>query len=122
MLWLLTETVELGVLVPYPEEGREAKDQRRPSVLHKKQTNKKRNIIKFLKSPTLSIRVCLFVHISIFRQFIHCLTIQAHCLSSMSSHTSLLYGTCYVTFISELATKTTESMTLNKSTSYGLFR
>lgn len=26
-------TVELGVLVPYPEEGREAKDQRRPSAL-----------------------------------------------------------------------------------------
>lgn len=35
-LWLLTETVELGVLVPYPEEGKEAKDQRRPSVLHEK--------------------------------------------------------------------------------------
>lgn len=30
---VLTETVELGVLVPYPEEGREARDQRRPSVL-----------------------------------------------------------------------------------------
>lgn len=30
---MLTETVELGVLVPYPEEGREANDQRRPSVL-----------------------------------------------------------------------------------------
>lgn len=29
----LTETVELGVLVPYPEDGRDAKDQRRPSVL-----------------------------------------------------------------------------------------
>lgn len=28
-------TVELGVLVPYPEEGREAKDQRRPSALRK---------------------------------------------------------------------------------------
>lgn len=27
------ETVELGVLVPYPEEGSEARDQRRPSVL-----------------------------------------------------------------------------------------
>lgn len=25
--------VELGVLVPYPEEGRDAKDQRRPSDL-----------------------------------------------------------------------------------------
>lgn len=31
----LTETVELGVFVPYPDEGREAKDQRRPSVLGK---------------------------------------------------------------------------------------
>lgn len=31
----LTETVELGVFVPYPDEGREAKDQRRPSVLRK---------------------------------------------------------------------------------------
>lgn len=30
---ILTETVELGVLVPYPEDGREARDQRRPSVL-----------------------------------------------------------------------------------------
>lgn len=30
---VLTETVELGVLVPYPEEGSEARDQRRPSVL-----------------------------------------------------------------------------------------
>lgn len=29
----LTETVELGVFVPYPEEGRDASDQRRPSVL-----------------------------------------------------------------------------------------
>lgn len=29
----LTETVELGVLVPYPEEGSEASDQRRPSAL-----------------------------------------------------------------------------------------
>lgn len=27
------ETVELGVLVPYPEEGNEARDQRLPSVL-----------------------------------------------------------------------------------------
>lgn len=26
-------TVELGVLVPYPEEGREARDQRLPSAL-----------------------------------------------------------------------------------------
>lgn len=32
----LTETVELGVFVPYPDEGREAKDQRRPSVLGKR--------------------------------------------------------------------------------------
>lgn len=31
------ETVELGVLVPYPEEGREARDQRRPSVLRAKE-------------------------------------------------------------------------------------
>ena len=31
---LLTETFELpGVLVPYPEDGRDAKDQRRPSTL-----------------------------------------------------------------------------------------
>lgn len=30
-------TVELGVLVPYPEEGREAKDHLRPSALRKKQ-------------------------------------------------------------------------------------
>src|SRR4029434_4113176 len=29
-------TVELGVLVPYPEEGREARDQRRPSDLLKR--------------------------------------------------------------------------------------
>lgn len=28
-------TVELGVLVPYPEEGREARDHRRPSALSK---------------------------------------------------------------------------------------
>lgn len=31
------ETVELGVLVPYPEEGRDARDQRRPSVLRAKE-------------------------------------------------------------------------------------
>lgn len=31
------ETVELGVLVPYPEDGREANDQRRPSVLRAKE-------------------------------------------------------------------------------------
>lgn len=36
---VLTETVELGVLVPYPDEGREAKDQRRPSVLEKDTNN-----------------------------------------------------------------------------------
>lgn len=30
---MLTEMVELGVLVPYPEEGRDASDQRRPSDL-----------------------------------------------------------------------------------------
>lgn len=35
---MLTEMVELGVLVPYPEEGREANDQRRPSVLYNKKT------------------------------------------------------------------------------------
>ncbi|TNN61242.1 hypothetical protein EYF80_028537 [Liparis tanakae] len=35
----VTKTVELGVLVPYPEEGREANDQRRPSVLsHSRET------------------------------------------------------------------------------------
>lgn len=38
---MLTEMVELGVLVPYPEEGREANDQRRPSVL----SNKKHKVI-----------------------------------------------------------------------------
>lgn len=32
-------TVELGVLVPYPEEGREAKDHRRPSALRKWKKN-----------------------------------------------------------------------------------
>lgn len=36
----LTEMVELGVLVPYPEDGREAKDQRRPSVLYNKNKDK----------------------------------------------------------------------------------
>lgn len=30
-------TVELGVLVPYPEEGKDAKDQRRPSALQRTQ-------------------------------------------------------------------------------------
>lgn len=30
---IFTETVELGVLVPYPEDGSEARDQRLPSVL-----------------------------------------------------------------------------------------
>lgn len=30
-------TVELGVLVPYPEEGKDAKDHRRPSALQKTQ-------------------------------------------------------------------------------------
>lgn len=38
---VFTETVELGVLVPYPEEGREARDQRLPSVL-RRQTSKSR--------------------------------------------------------------------------------
>lgn len=33
---MLTEMVELGVLVPYPDDGRDARDQRRPSVLHAK--------------------------------------------------------------------------------------
>lgn len=33
----LTDTFELpGVLVPYPEDGRDAKDQRRPSTLGNK--------------------------------------------------------------------------------------
>lgn len=32
-------TVELGVLVPYPEEGRDAKDHRRPSALQKTQNS-----------------------------------------------------------------------------------
>lgn len=45
-----TEMVELGVFVPYPEEGREAKDQRRPSVLHSKDKHKKR------KNDTLCLR------------------------------------------------------------------
>lgn len=41
---LFTETVELGVLVPYPEEGNEARDQRLPSVLkNKERTLKKMN-------------------------------------------------------------------------------
>lgn len=34
-------TVELGVLVPYPEEGREAKDHLRPSALRKEMETKK---------------------------------------------------------------------------------
>ena len=37
----LTSTVELGVLVPYPEEGREAKDHRRPS-LHNRERERDR--------------------------------------------------------------------------------
>lgn len=45
--WLFT--VELGVLVPYPDEGRDAKDHRRPSALQRKQMS--------LKSPMLSIHV-----------------------------------------------------------------
>lgn len=41
---VFTETVELGVLVPYPEEGNEARDQRLPSVLKNKEwTLKKTN-------------------------------------------------------------------------------
>lgn len=41
---VFTETVELGVLVPYPEEGNEARDQRLPSVLkNKERTLKKMN-------------------------------------------------------------------------------
>lgn len=31
-------TVELGVLVPYPEEGKDAKDHRRPSALQRIRT------------------------------------------------------------------------------------
>lgn len=45
--WLFT--VELGVLVPYPDEGKDAKDHRRPSALQRKQMS--------LKSPVLSIHV-----------------------------------------------------------------
>lgn len=37
---LLKPTVELGVLVPYPEEGKEAKDHLRPSALRKEMKNK----------------------------------------------------------------------------------
>lgn len=36
----LKPTVELGVLVPYPEEGREAKDHLRPSALRKRHIEK----------------------------------------------------------------------------------
>lgn len=42
---MLTETVELGVLVPYPEEGREASDQRRPSVLQHNTNDKQMHAI-----------------------------------------------------------------------------
>lgn len=45
--WLFT--VELGVLVPYPDEGKDAKDHRRPSALQRKQMS--------LKGPVLSIHV-----------------------------------------------------------------
>lgn len=32
-------TVELGVFVPYPEDGKDAKDHRRPSALQRTQTS-----------------------------------------------------------------------------------
>lgn len=38
-------TVELGVFVPYPEEGKDAKDHRRPSALQR------REYVTSLKSP-----------------------------------------------------------------------
>lgn len=50
---ILTETVELGVLVPYPEEGREAKDQRRPSVLSQNNTHTQNTTIT-TQSPTFN--------------------------------------------------------------------
>lgn len=43
-------TVELGVLVPYPEEGREAKDQRRPSALGTR-TQKLERYVKLTIEP-----------------------------------------------------------------------
>lgn len=56
--WLmLTEMVELGVLVPYPEEGRDASDQRRPSDLGQ-QTPAERSHLKVTLTPT---RTKLFV-------------------------------------------------------------
>lgn len=55
---MLTETVELGVLVPYPEEGREARDQRRPSALS--QNEKKISFINPLVN-TENILKCLAV-------------------------------------------------------------
>lgn len=36
MLGVKLFTVELGVLVPYPEEGKDARDHRRPSALQRK--------------------------------------------------------------------------------------
>lgn len=51
-LWVvLTEMVELGVLVPYPEEGRDANDQRRPSDLGQ-QTRAQRSHLKVTLTPT----------------------------------------------------------------------
>lgn len=54
-------TVELGVLVPYPEEGKEAKDQRRPSAL-RTHTQKLKRYVKLTYNKTLmidSVYVCL---------------------------------------------------------------
>lgn len=50
---IFTETVELGVLVPYPEEGSEARDQRLPSVLQERQRHVKTSIFSY--SNTYSV-------------------------------------------------------------------
>lgn len=53
--WLmLTEMVELGVLVPYPEEGRDANDQRRPSDL-RQQTEANGSALKVTLTATTKL-------------------------------------------------------------------
>lgn len=45
--FFLQHTVELGVFVPYPEEGREAKDHLRPSALRRKiKSGKQRTYVR----------------------------------------------------------------------------
>lgn len=69
---LLTETVELGVLVPYPEEGREANDQRRPSVLshNSRETQRVRHwIYKLIMAMTFPVFILLIseIYVSLFK-------------------------------------------------------